>query len=125
MQARLSPYTQILMGQGRGQPLWSPGLGTLKALPYLSKLICAKCHKVVPQPLEDKTVSMGRSVGSPNCPASFTLITVMSPSPCGYFNDPGKECTCSTPVSRSGAARVDMRTHRQKSVSGSLESSRA
>lgn len=46
------------------------------------------------QPLEDRVISISRSAGSLTYPANFTLIASMNPCPCGYYNDPQKECTC-------------------------------
>jgi magnesium chelatase family protein len=48
------------------------------------------------QPLEDKQLTIARSSGSLTFPASFMLIAAQNPCPCGYHNDPVKECTCSS-----------------------------
>lgn len=48
------------------------------------------------QPLEDGLVSVSRAKGSYTFPARFILIAAMNPCPCGYHNDPEKECTCTT-----------------------------
>ncbi len=47
------------------------------------------------QPLEDGMVTISRANGSLTFPAKFMLIGAMNPCPCGFFNDPGRECTCS------------------------------
>ncbi len=47
------------------------------------------------QPLEDKIITISRAQGSLTFPANFMLVASMNPCPCGYFNDPVKECTCS------------------------------
>ncbi len=52
--------------------------------------------EVLRQPLEDKVVTISRAQGSLTFPANFTLVAAMNPCPCGYYGDPGKECTCST-----------------------------
>jgi magnesium chelatase family protein len=40
-------------------------------------------------------VTISRAQGSLTFPANFMLIAAMNPCPCGYYNDPVKECTCS------------------------------
>ncbi len=51
--------------------------------------------EVLRQPLEDKVVSISRASGRFEFPAKFQLIAAANPCPCGYKNDPNKECTCS------------------------------
>ncbi len=51
--------------------------------------------EVMRQPLEDKIVTISRAQGSLTFPANFMLCAAMNPCPCGYYNDPVKECTCS------------------------------
>ena len=46
------------------------------------------------QPLESGYVNIARSKKSLVFPARFILIAAMNPCPCGYFNDPEKECRC-------------------------------
>lgn len=66
--------------------------------------------EVLRQPLEDRHITISRAKYSVDYPARFTLIASMNPCPCGYYNHPTKECTCS-------AAAV----HRYKShISGPL-----
>ena len=62
------------------------------------------------QPLEDRQLTIARSSGSLTFPASFMLIGSMNPCPCGWYNDPVKECTCSPA----------MVTRYQKRISGPL-----
>lgn len=47
------------------------------------------------QPMEDGMVTISRANGSLTFPAKFMLIGAMNPCPCGFFSDPGRECTCS------------------------------
>jgi len=54
--------------------------------------------EVLRQPLEDKLVTISRAQGSLTFPSNFQLIAAMNPCPCGYSNDPIKECTCSNQV---------------------------
>ncbi len=51
--------------------------------------------EVMRQPMEERRVSISRARISIDFPASFMLIASMNPCPCGYFNHPEKECTCS------------------------------
>ena len=51
--------------------------------------------EVLRQPMEDKIVTITRAQGSVTFPANFMLISAMNPCPCGYYNDPTKQCTCS------------------------------
>ena len=62
------------------------------------------------QPLEDKVVTISRVAGSVTYPASFMMVAAMNPCPCGFYNHPVKECTCSP----STVARY------QKKISGPL-----
>jgi magnesium chelatase family protein len=66
--------------------------------------------EVLRQPLEDRVVSIARAAGSLTFPANFMLIAAMNPCPCGWHNDPVKECTCSPSIV----------TRYQKRISGPL-----
>jgi len=50
--------------------------------------------EVMRQPLEDRKICISRSKFSTEYPASFMLVASMNPCPCGYFNHPEKECSC-------------------------------
>lgn len=47
------------------------------------------------QPLEDRTIQISRTKYSVQMPCSFQLVAAMNPCPCGYYNDPHRDCTCS------------------------------
>lgn len=51
--------------------------------------------EVLRQPLEDRHITVARSKYSVDYPASFMLVASMNPCPCGYYNDPTRQCTCS------------------------------
>lgn len=46
------------------------------------------------QPLEDREITISRAKYSTTLPCSFMLVAAMNPCPCGYYNDPNRECTC-------------------------------
>jgi magnesium chelatase family protein len=70
------------------------GVLFLDELPEFKKNVL----EVLRQPLEDSKVTVSRSKLSLEFPANFMLAAAMNPCPCGYFTDPNKECTCSTPL---------------------------
>ena len=53
--------------------------------------------EVLRQPLEDGTVTIARALSSTTFPASFMLIAALNPCPCGYRNDPRRNCNCTVP----------------------------
>jgi len=57
-----------------------------------------KLLETLRQPLEDRKLTIARSSGSLTFPANFMLIAAQNPCPCGYHNDPVKECTCTPAV---------------------------
>ncbi|HET7738545.1 MAG TPA: YifB family Mg chelatase-like AAA ATPase, partial [Tepidiformaceae bacterium] len=46
------------------------------------------------QPMEDRQVTISRARLSVTFPANFALVAAMNPCPCGYYGDPGHDCTC-------------------------------
>jgi len=57
--------------------------------------------EVMRQPMEDRIVTISRARVTVNFPASFMLVAAMNPCPCGYYNDPEKECVCSPGIVKS------------------------
>ena len=53
--------------------------------------------EVLRQPLEDGTVTISRALSSTTFPADFMLIAALNPCPCGYRNDPRRDCHCTVP----------------------------
>lgn len=47
------------------------------------------------QPLEDKMIHIARANHRSSYPADFMLVATQNPCPCGFANDPVKECVCS------------------------------
>ena len=50
--------------------------------------------EVLRQPLESRAVTISRVHTSTTFPADFMLIAALNPCPCGYRNDPRRECHC-------------------------------
>lgn len=48
------------------------------------------------QPIEDSIVSISRANGKLHFPAKCMLVAAQNPCPCGYYQDPTHECSCST-----------------------------
>ena len=62
--------------------------------------------EVLRQPLEDGRVAISRALRSTEFPADFMLIASLNPCPCGYRNDPRRECHCSVPQIERYMAKI-------------------
>ncbi len=47
------------------------------------------------QPLEERTITIARVQSVHTFPAQFMLVAAMNPCPCGNFDNPMKDCSCS------------------------------
>ncbi len=78
------------------------GVLFLDELPEFKKNVL----EVLRQPLEDSKVTISRSKLSLEFPANVMLASAMNPCPCGFFTDPGKECTCNTGMIQKYMAKI-------------------
>ncbi len=78
------------------------GVLFLDELPEFKKNVL----EVLRQPMEDYKVTISRSKLSLEFPANFMLVAAMNPCPCGYFTDPNKACTCTTPMIQKYMSKV-------------------
>lgn len=62
--------------------------------------------EVMRQPLEDGSVTISRALASNTFPANFILIAALNPCPCGYRNDPRRDCHCSVPQIERYMAKI-------------------
>jgi magnesium chelatase family protein len=58
------------------------------------------------QPVEDGTVTIARAAMSLTFPARFMMAAAMNPCPCGFFNDPSRECTCTPPMIQRYVSKI-------------------
>lgn len=47
------------------------------------------------QPIEDGKITVSRAKNTFTFPSRFMLVAASNPCPCGYYNDPEKNCSCS------------------------------
>lgn len=69
------------------------GILFLDELPEFNR----KTLEVLRQPLEDGMVTISRALSSVTFPADFMLVAALNPCPCGYRNDPRRDCHCTPP----------------------------
>jgi magnesium chelatase family protein len=62
--------------------------------------------EVMRQPLEEGRITIARARSTVDYPARFMLVASMNPCPCGYLNDPQRECVCSPPQVQRYLAKV-------------------
>lgn len=49
------------------------------------------------QPMEERFIVVARAHTKTKFPANFILVAASNPCPCGYLNDPTRECRCTFP----------------------------
>ena len=62
--------------------------------------------EVLRQPMEDKHITISRVRYTVDYPSNFTLVASMNPCPCGYYNHPTKECSCSASAVHRYVGRI-------------------
>ena len=62
--------------------------------------------EVLRQPLEDRCITISRARDKVLYPASFMLVASMNPCPCGNYNNPLKECTCTEAAVQNYMSRI-------------------
>ncbi len=62
--------------------------------------------EVMRQPLEDRVITISRAKFVVDYPATFMLVASMNPCPCGFFNHPEKECSCSPGMVQKYISRI-------------------
>ncbi len=62
--------------------------------------------EVLRQPLEDQKVTISRASMSLTFPSSFMLAAAMNPCPCGFWNDPTRDCRCSSLLIQRYVGRI-------------------
>ena len=84
---------------GGGVPLPRPGEVSLAhcGVLYLDELTLYPRNALesLRVPLEDRKVTIVRSMVGVTYPSRFGLVASMNPCPCGYLGDPRHECVCS------------------------------
>jgi len=78
------------------------GVLFLDELPEFDKHVI----EVLRQPIEDKEVTISRSLMSLTYPANIMLVAAMNPCPCGYAGDPWHQCTCTWQMVQKYRARI-------------------
>ena len=95
---RIPHQTASIEGICGGGPTCRPGEISLShngvlfldELPEFKRFVL----EVLREPLTTGQVSISRATQTCRFPANFPLAAAMNPCPCGYANDPNRECVC-------------------------------
>lgn len=103
-------YAGLLGGGTQPRPgevaLANRGVLFLDELPEFSR----QALEALREPLEERKITISRSLGSSTFPANFIFVGAMNPCPCGYLGHPEKPC-------RDSQIQVD---RYQRKISGPL-----
>lgn len=85
-----------LCGGGNGRILPGEISKAHKGVLFLDELpeYSRSALEALRQPLEDKVITVARSVGAVTFPADFILCASMNPCPCGNYGSENRQCTC-------------------------------
>ncbi|HLG69742.1 MAG TPA: YifB family Mg chelatase-like AAA ATPase [Chloroflexota bacterium] len=120
---RAPHHTTSMVGLVGGGRWPKPGEVSLahRGVLFLDELpeFAGQALEVLRQPLEDGVVTISRASGTITLPANFMLIGAMNPCPCGFFEDPVRDCTCTSTailkyqkkISGPLLDRIDIHTH--------------
>ena len=78
------------------------GILFLDELPEFDK----KVLDMLRQPMEDGYINLSRLSAKHKYPCQFVFVAAMNPCPCGYYNDPVRECICTTGARIRYAERI-------------------
>lgn len=78
------------------------GVLYLDELPEFNRMVL----EVLRQPLEDRQITIARAKNTITYPSSLMLVASMNPCPCGYYNHPTHECTCTETQVRKYLGRI-------------------
>jgi len=78
------------------------GVLYLDELPEFNRTVL----EVLRQPLEDRKITIARAKNTVTYPSSLMLVASMNPCPCGYYNHPTRECTCTETQVRKYLGRI-------------------
>ncbi len=95
---RAPHHTISTAGMAGGGPLVRPGEVSLahNGVLFLDELpeFRRETLEVMRQPVEDGFVTIARAARTLTFPARFVLAAALNPCPCGFYNDPRKDCIC-------------------------------